>query len=540
MESEKRVSFQCSFIPHCIPIEHSVSFGNTVNSRNGFIPITASPSPSRFRCASASAVSSTTNSIETNPITADSTSLSFSPSESRKLWVDSLTSIVSEEDKEELVRKYEMPGSKVESWRHTKMDALLKMRFGNKELEKLSTDEISNQLRAVFDEDKADDEFRVVLESGVLNKELNSGVETMFREHGIYVGDLKSASKEIQESAMNVIQDRTSHPPDSDQFFGSIHDAIQKQIQVIYVPQNIKTSVPLHLISVATSAASTSAVASAPSIIVILEPNSSLSLVESHISLDPSSVPSSAASDESGVFVRSRSLCSVGSDSTLNHALSSDLRAAVPCVHLGSASVKVHAQGTYKATTLSINSSLSRWDVRVDLDGSGAHGEIHGLSVGDMGRVSDLHSSINHNVPQCTSDQLQKNVALSKGSAVFSGKIFVERDASGSDSAQLCRSLLLSSDARIDAMPILDINNDDVKATHGATIADLSEEQVFYLQSRGLAEDTAKFMLLTSFGAEILARIPILTARVRVEKDLSQIVSRVQIRERSYREYSSI
>ena len=106
--------------------------------------------------------------------------------------------------------------------------------------------------------------------------------------------------------------------------------------------------------------------------------------------------------------------------------------------------------------------------------------------------------------------------------AVFNGKIFVQPHAQKIDAYQLNRSLLLSKAAEVNTKPQLEIFADDVSCTHGATIGQLEDEQLFYLRARGLDHDEARELLTYGFAAEIVDTIPIASVRERVAETIAQ------------------
>jgi Fe-S cluster assembly protein SufD len=122
---------------------------------------------------------------------------------------------------------------------------------------------------------------------------------------------------------------------------------------------------------------------------------------------------------------------------------------------------------------------------------------------------ADTHSIIDHLVPNCTSHQSYKGVLNDKSRAVFNGKVFVRENAHGTDAQQSNKNLLLSNDARVDTKPQLEIFNDDVKCSHGATVGQLEEEELFYLLTRGLPENLARNLLTYGFAEEIINKIGI-------------------------------
>jgi Fe-S cluster assembly protein SufD len=110
--------------------------------------------------------------------------------------------------------------------------------------------------------------------------------------------------------------------------------------------------------------------------------------------------------------------------------------------------------------------------------------------------------------PNCTSRQLYKGVLSDKATAVFNGRVRVHPGAHGSDGAQTNRNLLLSPGAVVDTKPELEIDNDDVRCTHGATVGQLDPQELFYLHSRGIDPDAARIILSRAFVDEVLLRAP--------------------------------
>src|SRR5262249_5705385 len=122
---------------------------------------------------------------------------------------------------------------------------------------------------------------------------------------------------------------------------------------------------------------------------------------------------------------------------------------------------------------------------------------------------TDTHSMIDHRRPHCTSGQLYKGILDGKSRAVFNGKVFVRHDAQQTNAQQTNKNLLLSNEARIDTKPQIEIFADDVKCAHGAAVGQLDEEELFYLESRGINPVLAKNMLTYGFAEEVIEKIEI-------------------------------
>ncbi len=115
---------------------------------------------------------------------------------------------------------------------------------------------------------------------------------------------------------------------------------------------------------------------------------------------------------------------------------------------------------------------------------------------------------MDHAKGQCHSRQLYKNVLDDRARSVFQGRIHVAPDAQKTDAHQMNRNLLLSRNAQADSKPELNIYADDVKCSHGATVGDLDQDAIFYLQSRGIDAMTARNLMVRGFAAEMIDELP--------------------------------
>ena len=146
---------------------------------------------------------------------------------------------------------------------------------------------------------------------------------------------------------------------------------------------------------------------------------------------------------------------------------------------------------------------------------------MNGLTMIGGKQLADTHSTIALNYPHGTSRQLHKCIVGDRAHSVFNGKIFVPKAAQLTNAQQLNRNLLLSSKAKVDTKPQLEITADNVKCSHGATVSQLEDDEIFYLQSRGIDDNAARHLLINAFAAEIINQIPIPSLRER----LTQFVS---------------
>lgn len=171
---------------------------------------------------------------------------------------------------------------------------------------------------------------------------------------------------------------------------------------------------------------------------------------------------------------------------------------------------------TLNGLNVTLGADLARCDVSSHLQGPGAESEMLALWFGDADQHFDHHTLQNHAAPHGRSDLLYKGALTDRARSVFRGLIRVAKGAQLTDAYQTNRNLLLSDEAKATALPNLEIAADDVRCSHGATVGQVDEEQLFYLLSRGLPRATAERLLVLGFFDEVLGRIPFEDVRQRI------------------------
>jgi Fe-S cluster assembly scaffold protein SufB len=160
--------------------------------------------------------------------------------------------------------------------------------------------------------------------------------------------------------------------------------------------------------------------------------------------------------------------------------------------------------GSYSGSLMELGGcGRSRIAISTSLLRPGAFASINGFALSGGAQRSDMRTCIHHMAQGTTSRQEQRNMVGGRSTGSFRGRIRVEQSAQQTDSQQLSRTILLSDNARVWATPSLEIIADDVQCTHGATVSDLSEEELFYLRSRGLDRTTSRNLLMYAFVEEI-------------------------------------
>jgi len=279
--------------------------------------------------------------------------------------------------------------------------------------------------------------------------------------------------------------------PASQNGFAALNAAFLRDGALIDATPGAQVEKPVHLVFVSAAGARTAVY---PRIVVSAGAGSSLTVVESFFGMARDAYLTDSVTE-----------LSVGEGAQVEYYRVQ--HESVEGFHISQMQVRQQADSFFSATTVNAGGRLVRNALNVVLDGERCQTTLNGLTMVDGERHVDNHTVIDHARPSCESRELYKAVLDGRARSVFSGRIIVRPDAQQTDASQTCRNLLLSTNATVDARPQLEIFADDVKCTHGATVGQLSEEELFYLRSRGLDQAVATQLLTFGFANDIIARI---------------------------------
>lgn len=286
--------------------------------------------------------------------------------------------------------------------------------------------------------------------------------------------------------------------------FLSLNQAFLQNGCLIRVQRNQSIKAMVHLLFVHSHQESR---ASFPRTVIQLESSSNLTVLETHVGGDNT------------YFANPVTDLEVGENAALNYYRAQLDGAAA--YHVGIVKARIERDARLESFSFSIGAKLCRNDINVTLSGEGSFAGVDGLYLANNDQHVDHHTSIDHKVPHASSSQLYKGILHGESRGVFSGKIFVRKDAQQTQAFQLNKNLLLSKTAEIDTKPQLEIDANDVKCSHGATIGRLGQDEYFYLLSRGIAPALAERMLAESFAVDVLHKISNQTVRDRFFKQLA-------------------
>lgn len=390
-----------------------------------------------------------------------------------------------------------IPTTKDEEWKYTSLAELQKESF-----------EIYSGTPANVDvsEYLDSDDINVVYVDGILRPELSNYTENL--PEGLWVNNFAETMKvdSIREATMKV---GMLYPMESLTPFQLLNQACSEEGLVIASAKNTKIEKLIHVLHVVTEASYVS-----PLTMIYAEKLSEVSVLETHVSLNENTYLSNPLTDaylEDGAIVH----------------YTKAQKESPNAYHIGNTRAWVERNADFDSFSMMNGAKLTRNNVDAVIDGEGANVNVNALYANQDDQHVDNHTSVDHRHPNCTSNQLYKGLLNHSARAVFNGKIFVKPEAQQTNSYQLNQNLLIGDKARVDTKPQLEIFADDVRCTHGATIGQLEELELFYLQSRAISKEVAKNILATGFAKEALDEIKHENIVPKLEKLLESTFARI-------------
>ncbi len=397
-------------------------------------------------------------------------------------WLQSLR-----ESAANVVRHSTIPNTREEEWRFTDLSSLRQVQFNVETLRATSLPEILPETA----------NSRLVFVNGVYAPELSAVADL---PPGVVVSNLAGLSVTEQEA----VQQYLAQAEGAQEVFTALNTAGITDAAVLWVKKNVVVETPIHLVFVAVTGES--ATISQPRCLVVAEAGSQVTLVEEFVA---GKMPTP---QEGGVYLTNAvTEVWVGENAEVSHTRVE--REGGEAFHVGKTAIAQSRDSRYTCHAITFGAKLSRHNLEVLQTGEQTQTTLNGLTMISGKQLADTHSAIALNYPYGTSKQLHKCIVGDRAHAVFNGKVFVPKPAQLTDAAQLNRNLLLSSKARVDTKPQLEITADNVKCAHGATVSQLEDDEIFYLQSRGIDENDARKLLINAFAAEIINQIPVPSLR---------------------------
>lgn len=385
------------------------------------------------------------------------------------------------------------PTTRDEEWRFTNLSPLLEIPFTIAESNQLDISLADITLPVSYKQDEFP--LRLVFVNGyyapLLSTVQSSPIPNVSRK--FYGGNLSNAPEHYQARILDCLSNN-KHT----EVFSALNIAGLLDAAVVFVPQNQAIDIPIQLVFI--TVVGTTPTMCQPHCLVIAEPGSRVTLVEDYVTIGNTSTFTNAVTE-----------IVLGENATVNHLRIQ--REGEDAFHIGKSAISQSRNSRYTCHAISLGAKISRHNLEVTQAGEGTETTLNGLTLIGGEQLADTHSFIAFNHPHGMSRQLHKCIVDDKAHAVFNGKVFVPKLAQLTDAGQLNRNLLLSPKARVDTKPQLEIVADNVKCSHGATVSQLEDDEMFYLQSRGLDETTSRHLLIDAFAAEIINQLPVAAVR---------------------------
>jgi Fe-S cluster assembly protein SufD len=405
-------------------------------------------------------------------------------------WLESILSVRNQTEKKyinkwrkvgvNLIKGLPFPSKIDESWKFTSLDEIFSMRF-SKTQKKLSANYLEKHLESYPGP-------KIVFLNGVYSNEFSNLYDL---NKDVFIGDIKDYPNEGIDSILDFMAKGESGINGG--FFPILNIACLSEIFLLFISPGLELKTPINIIYLGSGESVSSSFNHR--LVIISGENSKSKIIESHIG-----IRNSIYFDNTAISILTKE------KSELDFFLVNET--SEQSILINSIYADIKENSSLNISTLSLGGLVSRINLGIDINGTNCRCNIKGATLAKDNQVSDFHSRISHNLPNSKSSQLQKILLTDKAHGVFAGKIQVQHGAGNSISDQLCKTLLLSSGSRIDALPILEINNENVKCTHGSTVSDLDKNHLFYLQSRGIAQNDAKKMLTIGFVNEMIEDFP--------------------------------
>ncbi len=389
---------------------------------------------------------------------------------------------IARQESMETFKRLGWPNPKSEEWKYTNIKGILnsKPNFGQSEKNNSLTKE--NIQRFLIAGENA---HLLIFENGIFNQSLSSPAGNIF---GVEIHNLSSVTEnEIVKNYLGKIAFAGNEP------FVALNNAFVNDGVFVHVKSEKQIEVPVHILYIDSSLnpQHTTSVRN----LIVAEKGAKISITESFHSF----------TNEVSGFTNSITEIAIMQNAHVEFVkaqLASD-----KSTHISFTQAIQERDSTFDTVIVTLNGELVRNNLHIKLNDVNCTSHLFGLYILDGNQLVDNHTMVDHAMPNCFSNELYKGIIGGKASGVFNGKIFVRKDAQKTNAFQSNKNILLTDDAQMNAKPQLEIFADDVKCTHGATIGQLDEEALFYLQTRGIGEKNARALLNIAFASDVINNI---------------------------------
>lgn len=390
------------------------------------------------------------------------------------------------------LKKLKVPTFKDEDWKYTRVSAITNSHWQkNIKTTPVDQDLLKPHMIAEF--------HNLVFVNGQFSSDLSDQKPIS----GLKIKSLYDLTSSEEENIKSILE--TFNAPDRENYFRALNQSILRDGLYIETEKSAVITDKLNIIYYNTGNSYDNV--SIPSNFIFANENSELAVLETHI-----------GRDEEYFTNYSTGICVSANASVKFYKVQDESKKGYHISHIFAA---VRKDARFETFDFSVGSAISRNSLEIKLMGDNAYATLDGLYLTQDGQHIDNHTVVEHLAPHCQSTQYYKGVLDGKSRAVFNGRVIVHQYAQKTNAFQLNKNLLLSKESEIDTKPQLEIDADDVKCSHGATVGQLNEDEIFYLQTRGLTKDAAEKLLSYAYSEEIILRVSDEKIRKAIDSKLS-------------------
>jgi Fe-S cluster assembly protein SufD len=310
-------------------------------------------------------------------------------------------------------------------------------------------------------------------------------------QQGVIFADLDTAVREHADLVQRYFMTEAVVPEYNK--FTALNGAFWSGGTFLYVPQGVEVALPLRTLYTLTAGGT----GLFTHTLLVIEPDSRVTFIEEYASdrIEQQSLNAGVVE----VFLRQ--------NAHLTFVTLQDWTGNV--VDISTQRALMDRDSVLDWLVIGMGDGLTKSNIETALRGAGATTQMLGILWGYARQHTDYHTVQDHMAPHTTSDLLYKSALTDNARSVFSGRIRVVKGAHGTDAYQANRNILLSEHASAFPSPNLEIEANEVRCTHGATVGKVDQDQLFYLMSRGLTREVATRMVVEGFFEDVLQREPV-------------------------------
>jgi len=387
------------------------------------------------------------------------------------------------------------PTKKLEAWKYTSLNAVLKEDYSLFP-EKENTIELAD-VKKYFINDI--DAYKLVFIDGKFSSFLSETTHDTFDVCLMSSALAKPKYKAVIENYFNKIAKQDN--------LTSLNTAFANEGAYIYIPKNVEVEKPIQILNFTTG--SEAAILLQPRNLIVVEQNAHVQIIERHQSLTSHPALTNAVTEIFAAKDATVDLYKIQNDAT-NASL------------VDNTYIEQKSNSVVSVHTFSFGGNITRNNLNFYQRGEHIDSILKGITIIEGKQHVDHHTLVHHIEPNCESHQDYKGIYDERATAVFNGKVVVNKEAQKTNAYQQNNNILISDKATINAKPQLEIFADDVKCSHGCTIGQLDDAALFYMQQRGIPKKEGKALLMYAFANTVLESVKIPEVKQRITKLIAE------------------